>query len=337
MSLINQVLRDLDLRKAGRPERSGLPSHTRALPPEKNRPWKPLALLAAGALSGAGLVWVALNLGETSIPPQPRPQASPLPALPPLLPVSLPQEPSPPDPVAPQLKLETTIPPARPAPPRPARAVVPESVPAAPSREIAVPSAAVEKSSRAPLASEAAESEYRKAMAAYKRGAMTETLGGLHHALQLDPRHAQARQALLSVLVDQRQWKEAQAAAEEGLALDPRQAGWAMILARLEVEQGQLAKAVETLARHAPHAERNPEYLAFHALLLQKSGRSREAAERYRAALTLKADDGRWWYGLGLALEAEGHPQEARIAYQRAKDSGNLPTDLSGAVEQKVR
>lgn len=200
-----------------------------------------------------------------------------------------------------------------------------------------IPSAAVERSSRPPLAPEIAESEYRKAMTAYKRGAMTEALSGLRHALQLDPRHVHARQALLSLLVDQRQWKEAQTAAEEGLALDTRQVGWAMILARLEVEHGQLAKAVETLARHASHAERNPEYLAFHALLLQKSGKSREAAERYRAALTLKADDGRWWYGLGLALEAEGHPQEARIAYQRAKDSGNLPADLSGAVEQKVR
>ena len=110
-----------------------------------------------------------------------------------------------------------------------------------------------------------------------------------------------------------------------------------MALARLQLENGKLADAVDTLARHARHAEQNPDYQAFQALLFQKQKRSREAAERYRSALALRPTESRWWYGLGLALETDQKPQEAREAFLKAKETGNLPAELTAAVEQRLR
>jgi MSHA biogenesis protein MshN len=196
---------------------------------------------------------------------------------------------------------------------------------------------AIDKRPRTSAASDAADTEYRKGLSAVRRGALAEAIERLQAALRLDSHHISARQALLSLLVEQQQWGEAQSLLDEGLAIDPAQTGWAMALARLQLENGKLADAVGTLAQHAKYADQNADYMAFHALLLQKQKRSREAAERYRAALALKPTEARWWYGLGVVLETDQKTQEAREAFLKAREIGNLPPELAGAVEQKLR
>jgi MSHA biogenesis protein MshN len=186
-------------------------------------------------------------------------------------------------------------------------------------------------------ASEVAENEYRKAMADVRRGATGDGIAGLRRALLSEPRFNVARQALLSLLVEGQQWADAQTVCSEGLALDPRQSSWAMLLARLQLERGDQAGAAATLAQYAGGADRNADYQAFHALLLNRLQKPKEAAERYRAAVALRPTEGRWWYGLGMALEADQRPDESRQAFQKAREAGNLPADLASAVEQKLR
>jgi MSHA biogenesis protein MshN len=41
--------------------------------------------------------------------------------------------------------------------------------------------------------------------------------------------------------------------------------------------------------------------------------------------------------GLGISLEAEGRPAEAREAFQRARATGALSVELDRFVEQKLR
>jgi MSHA biogenesis protein MshN len=182
-----------------------------------------------------------------------------------------------------------------------------------------------------------AEAEYRKGMQAVKRGENSAAVSPLQHALELDPTLAKARQALLSVLVSGKQWGAAQQVAQSGLALDPTQAGWATILARLQFEQGDAPGAVDTLARHAAHAGNDADYQGLHAYLLQKMQRSAEAAQRFRAALALRPNEGRWWFGLGLALESSGRGGEAKEAYAKAKEVGHLPPDMLSVIEQKLK
>lgn len=197
--------------------------------------------------------------------------------------------------------------------------------------------ASIDRRPHAAVGNEAAENGYRRAMAAVRRGSVTEAMSGLQGVLRLDSRHVSARQALLSLLLEQQQWSEAQATMEDGLNLDPAQVGWAMALARLQLEKGKLAEAADTLARHAGHADQNPEYQAFFALVLQKQKRPAEAADHYRAALALRPAESRWWYGLGLVLEGDRKAAEAREAFRKARETGNLPAELATAVEQHLR
>lgn len=386
MSVINQMLRDLDARDANDQERAGLPPRLRTLPPAGGKtpqPWRQLALgIAIGAVA-AGIVASLLMGGEpggtsASAPPAMPPVASPATSTAPVIPAPPAAAVSPAPTFSPPavivddaaMKLSTVIrradPPAPPettvtaAPAKLAVTAVKERPagakhaerPAA-SKKDALPAPAAEATSEAPAdapgevqidkrpkggqAREQAEAEYRKGMQATKQGDPMAAAVAFQRALVRDPGFAKARQALLATLVGGRQWAEARRVAEAGLALDPAQSGWAVILARLQFEQGDADAAIGTLERHAAHANGDADYQGLFAYLLQRQQRPAEAAERFRAGLALRPGEGRWWFGLGLALENSGKPAEAKEAYARAREAGNLPADMATVIEQKIR
>lgn len=398
MSVINQMLRDLDARHASEQERAGLPPRLRTLPPvplARSAEWRLLAVgMAAGALmTGLAASWYFAVPTVPVAPAAAVPVATPAAPAPasaaPALPVAAEVLPDIATAIAPapldtaEMKLSTLLaksqpepatekpsaPPAAakplaPAPPRKAPEPGPAQTPAKPVAEAAKRAPEPREAKPAPLPTlaaaapagaagsddgqidkrttggqgrELAENEYRKGMQAVKRGDTAAAHPLFQRALELDPALAKARQALLSVLVGARQWAEARQVARHGLALDPAQTAWATILARLQFEQGDAAAAIETLARHAAHAGGDADYQGLHAYLLQKQQRPAEAVERFQAALALRPNEGRWWFGLGLALEAAGRGADAREAYSKAQGAGNLPADMLAVVEQKLR
>ena len=149
--------------------------------------------------------------------------------------------------------------------------------------------------------------------------------------------HVASRQLLVRLLLEARQPDEAAKVLQDGLQGQPAQIGWAMSLARLQVDRGDLAGAWQTLDYSSPAAGNNADYQGFMAHVLQRLGRNRDAAKHYQAATRLSPTDGRWWLGLGLALEAEGQSGEAREMFLRARQSGSLGPQLTALIEQKLR
>jgi MSHA biogenesis protein MshN len=349
MSLINQVLRDLDSRHAGE-EQKALPNEVRPLPPVKSgrsgrKVLVPVVLLA---VAGVG-VWAAWDSPA-------RPAVVPPPAVetPPLLVIAPPEPPlenlaAPPAEPVPQLTVTT------PAADRP-RAVGQVSslqlattlrspVTTTAASAVAASAPAVAPASTAPAsidkqirvdAHERAEAAYRKAAAEHRQGRSTEAIERLREALRDEPGHGSARQLLLSLLVERQQWPEAEALLREGLELAPSHSPWAMALARIQVERGQPNQAWETLQKYMAAGEGNADYQGFAGVLLQRLQRPAEAVARYEAALRLKPE-ARWWAGLGLALEAAGHVNEAREAFREAQAIGGLTPEMAAVVERRLR
>lgn len=109
-------------------------------------------------------------------------------------------------------------------------------------------------------------------------------------------------------------------------------------LARLHAETGNWAEALRVLERSAPHARKDAEYQGFAGTVLRQLKRSAEAAEAYRRAIALKPDDGRWWVGLGLALEDAGSRKEATQAFTAARErEQTLPPALRKLAEKRGR
>ena len=212
-------------------------------------------------------------------------------------------------------------------------APVPPKAAAAPS------SGAVHIEKTAVLASprERAEAEYRRAQALLSAGQTPAAADSLVAALHHDPAHGPSRQALLRLFLEAQRFDEAAALLQQGLDITPAQTGWAMSLARLQVERGDLAAAEKTLARSAAHARAQADYAGFHGHLLLRLGQAGAAVERYDTATRLAAAEGRWWFGLGQALEATGRGAEARDAYRRALASGSLNADLMALAESRLK
>lgn len=182
-----------------------------------------------------------------------------------------------------------------------------------------------------------AEFEYRKAEIATSQSRGSEAIKLLSEALKIDPSHILARQALVRQLITMNQKKEAMRVLDEGLLLMPGQIAWAVSLARLQFDQGDLAAADRTLIHTQPFAESIAEYAGFQGHLKTQLGDNRQAAEYYLRASRLEPKEGRWWLGLGLAFEADGKMPEAKEAFRRSLATGNLPSDLAAVATQRLR
>ncbi len=348
MSLINKMLQDLDAR--GTPDGRGDAAGIRSVPERERGVSRALVFGGAAGLTAAAIALGWVYLKRPAVPPvlvsvanTPLPVAAPLPVplpVPASAPVAAPA-PVATVPVAPEPVLQA------------AETVAPAKVHAAEMRRItqqpAKPAVAPVVKTPVHATSERildgkqvtpqqrVENDYRRALGQLQDGRVSDALAGLQQTLQLDPRHQGARETLVRLLLEAQRPDEAARQLQLSLALDPKQPAQAMMLARLQLDKANGgAAALDTLMRSLPYAADNGDYRAFLAGVLQREQRYREAAEHYQLALQTAPDNSVWWMGLGIALQADNHPAQARQAFERAKGLQTLSPQLQAFVERKL-
>jgi len=348
MSLINKMLQDLDAR--GTPDGRGDAAGIRSVPERERGVSRALVFGGAAGLTAAAIALGWVYWKRPPVPPvlvsvatTPLPVAAPIPAPVSTLAATPVAAPAPvataqvaPEPV---FQAEETVAPAK------VRAAELRRITEKPAR----PAAAPVVKTAAPAASERiidgkqvtpqqrVENEYRRALAQLQDGRVSDAMLALQQTLQLDPRHQGARETLVRLLLEAQRPDEAARQLQLSLALDPKQPAQAMMLARLQLDKtnGGTA-ALDTLMRSLPYATDNGEYHAFLAGVLQREQRYREASEHYQLALQTAPDNSVWWMGLGIALQADNHPAQARQAFERAKGLQTLSPQLQAFVERKL-
>ncbi len=197
--------------------------------------------------------------------------------------------------------------------------------------------ASIDKQMHVSTPAERAENEFRKATVLLNQGRVAEAIDGYKLTLQQDGGHAAARQALVGLLLENRRIDEAQQLLQEGLRFNPERSAYAMLLARIQVERGDLQGAHDLLSKHAGGATNNADYHAFDAALLHRLGRHKEAVTGYQAALRLAPGTSVWWMGMGISLQADNRGTEALDAFRRAKAAGGLSPDLLAFIDQRMK
>ena len=182
-----------------------------------------------------------------------------------------------------------------------------------------------------------ADAEFRKAVALMQQGRIADALASYETALRLDPGHDAARQAWVALLLEGKRGADAERVLQDGLGVKPGHTGFAMLLARLQVERGAVEQATATLEKTLPYADQQAGYQAFFAALLQRQNRHKEALSHYQIALQLAPDNGIWLMGYGISLQAVQRTDDARVAFRRALDSKTLNPELQAFVQQKLR
>lgn len=182
-----------------------------------------------------------------------------------------------------------------------------------------------------------ADAEFRRASELMQQGRISDAIAGYEAALKLDAAHLAARQALVALLLEGKRGTEAERVLQAGLDGKPEQAGFAMLLARLQVERGALDPAAATLEKSLAYAENQADYQAFFAALLQRQNRHKEAITHYQIALQLSPGNGVWMMGLGISMQAIQRNDEANNAFKRALESQTLSPELQRFVRQQIR
>lgn len=355
MSLINEMLRNLEAKRPDDLARQNLQREIRTLPalspPRRGLRWLVLLLvlvsisLSAYWLQQSGellLPWLAAQERSAPIVAVSAIQPEAVPALPNVAADIQPETVSDSLPMANDL----TVPPMPAVPmlavPDPVVPPVTDGIKAEvdmvkPAPAIFAGPVKIEKSVVLATPRDRADAEYRKAENAMSAGRSGEAMTSLYAALKQDPTHAQVRQSLLRQLLGQQKLEEAMTVLHEGLEIQPAQVGWAMSLARLQLERGDIAAADSTLARSQGYAEANADYAGFQGHLKSRLGEHRQAAVHYLRATRLSPAEGRWWFGLGVALEADERIADGKAALRQALATTTLSSELAALAEQHLR
>lgn len=200
-----------------------------------------------------------------------------------------------------------------------------------------VPASQIEKQARELTSYERAEVAFRDGVASLRRGRLKDAESQFRLAIEEDRSHAAAQQALIGMLVDARRFAEAEEVLDESLSINPRQPKLAMLLARLQVERGDLDTAVRTLDRVSSYAGTDANFLSFMAAVLQRAQRHDDAVDQYRNALALIPKNPVWLMGLGISLRTLGEREQAQQAFAAAAAIGTLNPDLQAFVERQQR
>ena len=183
-------------------------------------------------------------------------------------------------------------------------------------------------------ASQLASVEYQKAKNALTSGDSRKAIGHLESALKYQPEWIKARQKLSALYYGRGETRKAIAALQQGLALDREQPDLRLTLAKLLVNESQPQAALNVLSRLPEHS--HSEYLAMRGALAQQLKNNELAMSSYQRLVKEEPYDGRWWMGLGIALERSEAAGKARDAYQQALLMGRISQQSQQFIQQRL-
>ncbi|MEH8206507.1 tetratricopeptide repeat protein [Aeromonas veronii] len=102
----------------------------------------------------------------------------------------------------------------------------------------------------------------RKATTAMAKGSLRDAQDNYYQVLAHDPYNQGAREQLAGLLYGEGRLTEARQLLEEGIRLDPQQADFRLLLARLAISEGQQQQALGWLSGYQPDLASNMDYYA---------------------------------------------------------------------------
>lgn len=111
-----------------------------------------------------------------------------------------------------------------------------------------------------------------------------------------------------------------------------------ILLANLFVQQGDPQQALIILQgiQPQPNIQDDPGYYNLLAEIYRQLNQPKIAVNIYQQLLSMDANNGSWWVGLGMCFEALDQLAAAKEAYQKAQATRNLPPVLLDFIAKKL-
>jgi len=177
---------------------------------------------------------------------------------------------------------------------------------------------------------------FQRAIHMLSRNNRQGALLALEEALSYSPIHLRARETLAALLLNAGRMNEAASSLHEGLQLIPDAAPLAKLYARILTDQGDVVIAVAVLEQARPAVASDPEYHALLAAVYRQVGKHAQAARIYQQILLQRPAMASWWMGLALAQDAMGETTIALDAFQRAQRIGGLGSEVLKYIQTRI-
>ena len=350
MSLINQMLKDLEKRKAesGNPQELPKTIQTVNEPPSSGLPWSAITMVALLVTASAGGAWWLFVRSPTpeasgapvaevkhadpsAITPVTPPVSAPEPAVATVVESSAPPSPEPANPAVPLTA--AVVKPAEPVPisQKPVSAGRVDQAKPKRSHRARRPTYLWPESDASARAGDA-EDHYSRALRLQEAGRESEARDELEAAVQQNPEHAEARRLLAKSYAAAGQYHRADELLNQHGRTDSESS---RLRAQIYLKEGKTEQAEQVLIGGL-EADDDPDRLAVKGALRQQQGRYGEAAEYYSRAIKAQPAQSKWWLGLAISLEGSQRYQEALGAYQRVLDAGAPNREVQRYVESRL-
>ncbi|MCC6077589.1 tetratricopeptide repeat protein [Pseudomonas sp. GCM10022188] len=211
---------------------------------------------------------------------------------------------------------------------RPVAAASAPVVPAARPASAAAPQLSVASHRPEPLA------EARQALLAGERA---RAIGLLEELKRSQPDNREALHWLARAWLADGQGERLLAELPAQVARFPADSELRVLLARAQLQAGDHAAAVATLAERLPPLAGDPAYHALLAACYQQTGQWQDSARLYRDLVLLRPEQASWQLGLGIALERLGERAAAAQHYRLALQGRGLDDASRRYAEERAQ
>lgn len=198
------------------------------------------------------------------------------------------------------------------------------------------PSVKLKKTHRPLNSKQLAEIAYKKGYGFLQQGRKHQGKESLRKALSLYIPHIKAREMLAGIYIQSGRLINAAELLSEGVKVVPEYPLFAQLYARVLLEQNNPKLALKILEQGSAKIKVDPDYYALLAATYQRVNNHNKAVELYLQLVKVRSDEGVWWLGLGISLEKSGKSKEALEAYQRAQKTGSLKVGLVKFTNNRV-
>ncbi|MGV3593469.1 MAG: tetratricopeptide repeat protein [Gammaproteobacteria bacterium] len=177
----------------------------------------------------------------------------------------------------------------------------------------------------------------QEALKLVQGGRLVEAYDLLRSFIGENPAGHQSRETLAKILFAQHEYAQAGAVVDDGLQQVPNYGPFKKIKARLLMQANESEQALALLRNVPPDVAADPEYHELLGSLYQQGNLHAQAVATYQGLLRLDRQQGRWWTGLAISLEAQDKDGDALASYQAALQTRNLDANLRQFIQGRIR
>jgi len=158
----------------------------------------------------------------------------------------------------------------------------------------------------------------------------------LEQVLRLNPKHRDARLLLANSLLNMGLLQKTIEVLDQGIQLSPQNIQFISFRSQLFLQNNQPQLALNILHRIDSRYNQDEMYLSLLASAYQQNNEALHSLQIYQKLIIINPQKAEYWLGFAIAQEKQGNKAQALKGYQQALDKKTLKKSIVSYIEQRV-